>query len=205
VTYETLTCEAVAQRGLVELYVSGRLSAERDVSDLETHLLTCDTCREEVRLGSVVRAELGAPATLHQVRSLPRRSAWVFLGAAAAAAVVFVIARPISHDGSDRPVVRGGEEGVPVIVAVSPAPAAVVPPASLAFVWRSVGTGAQYRLTVTNSPGDVVWTGASADTVQHVRPNARLRSGQSYFWYVDALLPDGGSATSRVRRFTLAP
>jgi len=205
VNYETLTCEAVAQRGLVELYVSGRLSAERDISDLETHLLTCDTCREEVQLGSVVRAEFGAPAALHRVRSLPRRGHWLILGAAAAAAVVFVMARPSSHDGSDRPVVRGGDEGMPVIVAVSPAPGAVVSPASLAFVWRAAGTGARYRLTVTSERGDVVWAGASADTLQHLPPYAQLHSGESYFWYVDALLPDGGSATSRVRRFTMAP
>jgi len=200
----SLNCEAVAQRGLVELYVSGRLSAERDVSDLETHLLTCDTCREEVRLGSVIRAELGAPATLRQVRPLPRRRAWVFLGAAAAAAVVFVIARPNSQDGSDQPVVRGGDEGIPVIAAVSPAPGAVVSAASLAFVWRPAGAGAQYRLTVTSEQGDVVWTGASADTLQRVPPTARLQSGKSYLWYIDALLPDGAAATSRVRRFTLA-
>ena len=203
--YETLTCEAVAQRGLVELYVAGRLSAERDVSDLETHLLTCDTCREEVRLGSVIRAELGAPATPRQVRPLPRRRAWVFLGAAAAAAVVFLIARPSSQDGSDRPVVRGGDEGMPAIAAVSPAPGAAVPPQSLAFIWHSAGAGAQYRLTVTTERGDVVWAGASADTVQHLPPNARLQRTENYFWYVDALLPGGGSATSRVRRFTLAP
>jgi len=205
VNYETLTCEAVAQRGLVELYVSGRLSAERDVSDLETHLLTCDTCREEVWLGSVVLAELGAPGALNRVRSLPRRKSWLFLGAAAAAALVFVIARPTSQDRSDRPVVRGHEEGIPAISAVSPGAGAGVSRASLAFVWRSAGAGAQYRLTVTSERGDVVWTGASADTVQHVPPNARLRGGESYFWYVDALLPDGAGATSRVQRFTLAP
>ncbi len=204
-TYETLTCEAVAQRGLVERYVSGRLQAERDLSDFETHLLTCDSCREEVRLGLVVRAELGAPAALQQRRSLPRRKSWLILGAAAAAAVVFVIVRPSSQQLSDQPVVRGGDEGMPVITAMSPAPGAVVPAGSLAFVWRSVGTSAQYRLTVTSEQGDVVWTGASADTLQHVPPTARLQSGKSYLWYVDALLPDGAAATSRVRRFTLAP
>lgn len=204
-TYETLTCEAVAQRGLIELYVSGRLRAEPDLSDLETHLLTCATCREEVRLGLVVRAELGAPAALHRVRSLPRRKSWLFLGAAAAAAVVFVMARPSFQDRSDRPVVRGSEEGTPVISAVSPAPGAVLSPATLAFVWRSAGTGAQYRVTVTSERGDVVWTGGSADTVQRVPSNARLSDGKTYFWYVDALLPDGAAATSRVARFTLAP
>ena len=67
-TYETLTCEAVAQRGLVELYVAGRLSAERDVSDLETHLLTCDTCREEVRLGSVIRVQSPSSKEIYRAR-----------------------------------------------------------------------------------------------------------------------------------------
>jgi hypothetical protein len=205
VSYDTLTCEAVAQRGLVELYVSGRLSAGRDVSDLETHLLTCDTCREEARLGLAIRAELGAPAAQARVRSLPRRGPWLILGAAAAAAVVFVIARPISRDRSDSPVSRGRDEGTPVIADVSPAPGAVVSAASAGFIWRSAGTGAQYRLTVTSEQGDIVWTDASTDTVQHVPPTARMQRGKTYFWYVDALLPDGTTATSRVRRFTLAP
>ena len=204
-TYETLTCEAVAQRGLVERYVSGRLQTERDLSDFETHLLTCDSCREEVRLGLVLRAELGAPAALQQRGSLPRRKSWLILGAAAAAAVVVVIARPSSQHLSDQPVVRGGDEGMPVIAAVSPTAAAVVSAPSLTFVWRSAGAGAQYRVTVTSERGDVVWTGASADTVQYVPRTARLQRGATYFWYVDALLPDGESATSRVRRFTLAP
>lgn len=204
-TYETLTCEAVAERGLVERYVSGRLNAGRDLSDLETHLLTCSACREEVRVGMVVRAELGTPTTRNRLRSLSRRRTWLILGAAAAATFVFVIARPTSHDGSDHPVVRGGDEGIPVITDVSPAAGAVVSPASLTFVWRSAGTGAQYRLTVTNEPGDVVWASTSADTVRRLPGSARLRSGESYFWYVDALLPDGGSATSKVQRFTMAP
>ena len=199
-----LNCEAVAQRGLVELYVSGRLSAERDLADLETHLLTCSACREEVRIGVIARAELGAPAAQARSRSL-RRGPWLILGAAAAAAVVFVIARPTTQDRSDRAVVRGGDEGLPVIAALSPAAGAVLSPASLAFVWRSAGTGAQYRLTITSEAGDVVWTGASADTVQHLQRDARLQPGRNYFWYVDALLPDGRSATSRVQRFTLAP
>jgi hypothetical protein len=204
VTHGILNCEAVAQRGLVERYVAGRLN-EPDLSALETHLLTCATCREEVRLGSVVRAELGAGAaqTLRPTRL--RRGPWLMLGAAAAAAAIFVIARPISRDGSGGPLVRGRDEGMPVIADVSPAPRAVVSAASLAFVWHPAGTGAQYRLTVTSGQGDVVWTGASADTIQRLPPSARLQIGKSYLWYVDALLPDGAAATSRVRRFTLAP
>ena len=200
-----LNCEAVAQRGLVERYVAGRLTAEADLAALETHLLTCASCREEVRLGSIVRAELGARAAQTIGRSGLRRSSWFLLGTAAAAAAIFVIARPISRDGSGGPLVRGSEEGMPVIADVSPAPGAVVSAASLAFVWRRAGMGTQYRLTVTSEQGDVVWTGASADTTQRLLPSPRLQIGKSYLWYVDALLPDGAAATSRVRRFTLAP
>ena len=203
-TNGSLNCEAVAQRGLVERYVADRLN-EPDLSDLEAHLLTCAACREEVRLGSVVRAELGAPVAQTMRPSRPRRGPWFILGAAAAAAVVFVIARPISQERSGAPLIRGRDEGMPVIADVSPKPGAVVAATSLAFVWRPAGTGAQYRLTVTSEQGDVVWTGASADTLQRVPPTARLQGGKSYFWYVDALLPDGAAATSRVRRFTLAP
>jgi hypothetical protein len=199
-----LTCEAVAQRGLIEQYVAGRLH-EPDLADLETHLLTCASCREDVRLGSAVRAELGGQAAQTLPRSRLRRRPWYILGAAAAAAVVVVIARPISRDGSAGPLVRGRDESMPVIADVSPAAGADVSAASLAFVWRSAGPGAQYRLTVTNEQGDVVWSGASADTIEHLLPNARLQIGKSYLWYVDALLPDGATATSRVRRFTLAP
>ena len=204
-TEETLTCEAVAERGLVELYVSGRLNAERGLADLETHLLTCSACREEVRIGMVVRAAAAVPAARRRPWRLTRRESWLTLGAAAAAAVVLFIARPTSHDGAVPAAVRGGTEGTPAIADVSPATGAVVSPASLAFVWRSAGTSAQYRLTVTNERGDIVWTGVSADTARRLPASVRLHSGASYFWYVDALLPDGGSATSQARRFTMTP
>jgi len=177
--------------------VSGRLRAEPDRTDFEAHLLTCATCREEVRLGMVVRAELGAP------KRRGRSWWWVGVGAAAAVLILFV-ARPPFRSNPDGTVKRGGTEGLPAVTAISPAAEAVLPAEPVRFVWHSAGPNVQYRLTVTNQQGDVVWSFGTADTAAVLPASVRVQRSDPYFWYVDALLPDGRSATSRVQRFNVA-
>jgi len=191
-----LTCEAVADRGLLERYVSGRLREEPDRTEFEAHLLTCATCRAEVRLAMVVRAELGAPK---------RRSRWWIGVAAAAAVLIFFVARPAFRSDSDGRVQRGGTEGLPVITAISPAAEAVMRTQAVHFLWHSTGQNVHYRLTVTDQRGDIVWSFGTADTAASLPANVRFQRADPYFWYVDALLPDGRSAISRVQRFTVAP
>ena len=41
-TNAMLNCDAVAERGLVERYVAGRLHDDQDLGALEAHLLTCE-------------------------------------------------------------------------------------------------------------------------------------------------------------------
>jgi hypothetical protein len=79
VTDETLTCDAVATRGLLERYVAGRLSDDQSLGIMEAHLLTCEACREELRIALIVRAESSA-------RSEPKRRAWPLVGAGLALA-----------------------------------------------------------------------------------------------------------------------
>ncbi|HLQ68892.1 MAG TPA: hypothetical protein VK124_05175 [Gemmatimonadales bacterium] len=175
--------------------MSGRLRAEPDRTDFEAHLLTCATCREEVRLGMVVRAELGAP----------KRGSWWWVGVGAAAAVLILfVARPPFRSNPDGTVKRGGTEGLPAVTAISPAAEAVLPAEPVRFVWHSAGPNVQYRLTVTNQQGDVVWSFGTADTAAVLPASVRVQRSDPYFWYVDALLPDGRSATSRVQRFNVA-
>ncbi len=175
--------------------MSGRLREEPDRTDFEAHLLTCATCREAVRLGMVVRVELGPP----------KRRSWWWVGIGAAAAVlIFVVARPPFRSNPNGIVERGGTEGLPAITDISPTAEAVLPPERVRFMWHSAGPNVQYRLTVTNRQGDIVWSFGTADTAAVLPAGVRVQRGNPYFWYVDALLPDGRSATSRVQRFKVA-
>ena len=143
----------------------------------------------------VVRAELGPP----------KRRSWWWVGVGAAAAVlIFFVARAPFRSNSDGTVQRGGTEGLPVITAISPAAEAVMPRQSVRFLWHSAGQNVQYRLTVTNQRGDIVWSFSTADTAAWLPASLRIQRGNPYFWYVDALLPDGRPATSRVQRFNVA-
>ena len=83
-----LNCEAVAERGLVERYVAGRLSDEEGLGALETHLLTCEACREELRIAVVVRAESSA---LGQSKRRPWALVGVGLALAAGLAALVVV------------------------------------------------------------------------------------------------------------------
>jgi hypothetical protein len=83
--------------------------------------------------------------------------------------------------------------------AVRPADGSVLD--STGFAWRAIEGAVAYRLTITDSAGDEVWSQTSSDTSRPTPP--RLQPKKMYFWYVDALRNDGVSATSGVRRFQL--
>ena len=72
------------------------------------------------------------------------------------------------------------------------------------FTWRSVAEGATYRLSLTDEAGDVLWTVNTPDTTVAL-VDIMLEADQLYYWYVDALLHDGGSATTGVQQFMTPP
>ena len=59
-------------------------------------------------------------------------------------------------------------------------------------------------VTVADAGGDPVWRTETRDTAVVLPPDVSLEPGARYVWFVDALLPDGGSATSGVHRFEIA-
>ncbi|MGH7584649.1 MAG: anti-sigma factor family protein [Gemmatimonadales bacterium] len=156
-------------------------------SGVETHLASCAECRAE----------------LADVRRLlaPRRRDWlpVLVPAAAAAAVLLVLVWP-RDPGAPSETRAGPTEEAPLAV-VSPAPGAEVAPGSVAFTWRSAGEGASYSLTLQESDGRVAWTSLVADTVAVLPDSLALAPGHTWFWFVDAMLPDGRSLSTGVRRF----
>jgi putative zinc finger protein len=192
-----MTPDAQAERhlesGEVASYLDRALSPAEQ-AQVETHLADCAECRGEVI----------AVSRLRHTRSRPR---WLILGPAVAAAAIalFLFARP-AETPAPGTVLREGEEPPRATVAlVAPAEGAAIPTRSPTFTWRSIGAGVSYRLTLTDERGDVVWTATSSDTTGHAPSDVRLQAGRQYFWYVDALLPDGRSVTSGARQFTARP
>jgi hypothetical protein len=185
---------------------SGRLAAylddllpPQDRRLVEGHLADCHPCRAEL-------IEVG-----RLVHEPPRRTAWRALGvtglAAAAVIAALLFASRSERPDTEDPVFRDGvvQEGTPGFEALSPAPDGDVNPQGLVFRWRSSGPEAFYRFTLTDASGDVVWTGSTQDTEVVLPSTAGLGRGRAYYWYVDALLEDGGSATTGLQRFTTAP
>lgn len=177
-----LTAEQVAA------YLDRALSSG-DRASVETHLARCPECRHEL----LVAAGL--------LRARPWWRSWYVWApaAGAAAALALLIAWPSVPQRVAGPVLRSGDEGIHRFSAVQPAADVPVATDSLVFIWRSAGPEAHYQVTVAEAAGDPVWRGEIGDTVL-VLP-VELRRGAMYFWYVDALLPDGETATTGVQRF----
>jgi hypothetical protein len=161
---------------------------------LDAHLADCPDCRREVT----------------EVRRLLRRPAWQRwsvmgpIGVAAAAVLALVIVPSGPEDGEPARL-RSGDEAVPRFAVVAPLGDQPLPPDSLRFTWRSAGPNATYRLTVTEPDGDVVVRRETRDTTVVVIRSEGIVHGSQYFWYVDALLVDGASATTGVHQVSTVP
>ncbi|NIM47708.1 MAG: hypothetical protein GTN62_00110 [Gemmatimonadales bacterium] len=94
-------------------------------------------------------------------------------------------------------------EGVLQIPVVRPRDGSVLVRGEAVFEWRQVGTDVLYRVALADEDGDRVWSGSTTSSMLALPSAVELLPGQSYFWYVDALLPDGLSATTGVRRFEI--
>lgn len=184
----------------VAAYAEGRLPHEHR-GEVEAHLAECASCRREVT--EVVRfmqreARKGRPWKL----AIP-------LAAAAAVVLAAVFALPERDEMGGDPVFRNGPEAasedVPALEIVSPGEGAPTGEDPLVFSWRSAGRDAMYRLVLADETGDPIWERSTADTSLALPGDVRLEPGRPYFWYVDALMADGRSATSGVRELRRMP
>jgi len=178
---------------LIAAYLARETSAEEHRA-AQRHLLACGDCRRDV----------AEAVELTPDRKSRRRIAVAIPMAAAAVALVVLVPgqRTPPHDTATR---GPGAEGVRQFAAVTPAEGIPVPGDSLVFLWRSEGSNAHYVLTVTDEIGDVVWTAGTRDTSLVPPRGTSLKSGNTYFWYVDALLEDARSSTTGVREFAIRP
>jgi anti-sigma factor RsiW len=158
--------------------------------EAELHLAACAECREELVEG-------------RRVERAQRRRRWapVLLPATAAAAVLLAVVLPRqSTTPSD---IRSGAEGDHLSI-VSPEPSHEVAPGTITFIWRSAGPGASYTLTLQEPDGRMVWSTAAADTLAILPDSIALAPGRTWFWFVDALLPNGPMLSTGVQRLRTA-
>lgn len=169
-----------------------------DRDSVVAHLSACAECRREV-------AELHGALSQVVPRRRPR---WLAGAALAAAVVVAFIAiprlgpRPVDsvRDSAAMRNVASPSEGQAKIVVVEPADGAALS-ATGALSWRTAGADASYVVTVQDPAGGVLWTKTTSDTTAILPANAPLKSGESYFWSVDAQLSDGTSSRSGAHSF----
>lgn len=179
----------------VAAYLDNTLS-EAECARVRSHLADCNACREE--LVSVSRLLEGAPRS---------RRRFVALSSMAAAAVLAIfLVRPLTD--SDLPAtgqLRGSVtpltgEGVSGLQAVAPIGRQTIGD-GIVFVWHPALPGATYRFTLTDDLGGKIWVGSTTDTTLALPDETSLPRNRGYHWYVDALRPDGSSATTGITSF----
>jgi hypothetical protein len=192
---ESMNADHLPAEDLAAYLSRGRKA--RAFQRVQAHLADCAECRQEAaHIARVVRAEARG-----------RMLRWTGAGGAAAAAVLLLAVWAGGHRRApDTDTTRGSAASPIAVVAVGPlAPLGEVSPTAsqLAFAWRPVAGVVEYRLTLSNATGGILWRRATTDTTLVLPLEVSLARGVSYYWYVDALVANGGSVTSGAREFHL--
>lgn len=196
----TNECDPHLEVGILAAYLDGRLSVE-EIRSVRRHIEACDECRADV---------VEAGGAIQQISVRRRRRLLIPAVAAAVVAGLLFVGGPLVLSSDRAPVLRGPDQsGVAsadqIIATISPEAGAVVPFGELTLTWSSTASEAMYVITVTDAGGDPLWTAETRDTLALLPTTVVLLPGSTYLWYVDALLPDGQSATTGVQRFQTAP
>ena len=159
----------------VAAYADERLPADVRAK-MQAHMATCAECRAEVAdVLTIVRPV--------RQKQRVRRHVWI-TAAAAAAAVVLLLVWP--RDGNQLRETQHREAPVTATVA----PRAVAPIGTVdsapALVWSSVPYADNYRVRLFDREGLVLWERETPDTVSLPNGALRLRTGESYYWRVEA-------------------
>lgn len=172
-------------------YIDRRL-ADADRGAVAEHLIGCVSCRTSVAdVSRVTRAESARRRIL---------AGSVTLVGAAAVLVLLALPRDAAVPPAG-PVERAsGPQAPPAMLVWGPAGGS-----HAIFAWSPVAPGAQYRVSLTDASGEEVWAVSTPDTTATLPASVVLPPGGTYFWVVDALLPDGATASSGIRELSRGP
>ena len=189
---------------LDELALAAAAEGKASAGTIE-HLSRCSACRAQV---AHLTRLLADSAVAEEVRRLdgPSRTGWRparrLLGVAAAAALVLLAvipALPRDRDAGD-----GFRDEAPVAPAAAPALLEPVVTSEAADLrWTAVPAASQYRVTVFDAEGALVWSVETSDTSAAIPVGAALAPETQYWWRVEARVDFDRWNASRLGHFML--
>jgi hypothetical protein len=112
----------------------------------------------------------------------------------------------MSRNAADRGIVRADSASFPIdrpaVTIIAPSDGASLAPGGR-LVWRSVGRDATYSLTIADESAQPLFSATVQDTSAAFPSSIPAVSGKKFFWYVDAIGPDGLTASSGLKSFSI--
>ena len=169
-----------------------------DTAAIIDHTTTCGACAEAWRLARAIddgADELGAA----RARKLhASRRGWIAAAvaiSAAAAILVFMLARRAGDERGDRVIYRGGDSPIKALVDDD----SVLDIDGFELRWEPVAERARYDVVVTTDDLTIIDRAEGLTATAYTVPAATLAGierGVRLFWRVDATLPSGRRVTS---------
>jgi len=183
----------------IAAFVDGRLAAGPRTVAIG-HLASCARCQQAA---AAVAQALADPAVAHEVATVEGtgrpRLYRIFIPAAAAALLLLLIWPRGANDGGPQ------HRAPPITAAAAPvplSPVGVVAEAKL-MRWTAVAGAENYRVTLSDAAGVVLYERQVADTVVALPDSIALVPARSYVWMVEARTGFDRWAASRLVEFTI--
>jgi len=153
----------------VVAYLGHELTDE-SLRRVELHLAKCSECRVEI-------------VETREILARPRRLRWPVLAPVAAAAALVLLVVWAGNDGTTSETHRDP----PTAAVVAPSPIAPIGTATVVrdMVWSKVASADNYRLTLFDAEGLVMWRAATTDTQLALPDSVELQPGRVYLWTVE--------------------
>lgn len=168
-----MDADGVNQSHLTEDEVVAYLGHElkdEPLRQVEQHLARCTQCRDEI-------------VEDREILGRPRRSRWPLLAPVAAAAAIVLVVVWAGNNGTTYDTHRDSPTagaGAPALIAPIGAATAVRD-----MVWSKDGSADNYRLTLFDAEGLVVWRATTTDTLLALPDSVELQPGRLYLWTVE--------------------
>lgn len=169
---------------VVAAFAEGTLP-EDEADAVRRHLAECPECRREIQ--EVARILAAVPTR-------PRRP--VPTWAAAAAVAILALGIPLLRWGGGGTGGNGLRAPVTEFETLGPGQVRAGDPGGIRFTWSAGPAGSTFRITLLDEQGDRIWSSETGDTTVLLPAEVPVMPGGSYYWYVDALAPDGRTLTA---------